>query len=139
MILRKCSDSCAIYEANNVAIFPLSEKFVNNIEQPEKYGPHKHKITKALVPSIRRGWHSCESQCPRRGWRKRWKEEKGRRKKKLSFSRYKYNFETKFSLTFFSCHGHTSWLDIKSSSTSSDQQNCWVEGGKFRFLIYKKI
>ena len=36
--LKNVSDSSAIYEANTVAIFPLSEKVINNIKQPEAMG-----------------------------------------------------------------------------------------------------
>ena len=35
------TNSSTIYEANTVAIFPLSEKVVNNIEQPEEMGHAK--------------------------------------------------------------------------------------------------
>ena len=44
-------------------------------------GPCKHWCHAALVPAIQRGWHSCGSQSQRRGWRKRWKEEIGIKKK----------------------------------------------------------
>ena len=33
---KNITDSSTIYEANTVAIFPLSEKVVNKIEQPEE-------------------------------------------------------------------------------------------------------
>ena len=36
--LKTVTDSSAIYEANTVTIFPLSEKVVNNIKQPEEMG-----------------------------------------------------------------------------------------------------
>ena len=36
--LKTVLDSSAIYEANTVAIFPLSEKVVNNNKQPEEMG-----------------------------------------------------------------------------------------------------
>ena len=35
---KKITNSSAIYEANTVAVFPLSEKVVNNIEQPGEMG-----------------------------------------------------------------------------------------------------
>ena len=39
LILRNnITDSSTIFEANTVAIFPLSEKVVINIEQPEEMG-----------------------------------------------------------------------------------------------------
>ena len=51
----------------------LSERVVNNIKQTWRNRPHKH--WRHIVPTIRRGWRSCGSQSPTRGWRKRWKEE----------------------------------------------------------------
>ena len=35
---KNVSDSSAIYKSNTVAIFPLSKKGVNNMEQPEEMG-----------------------------------------------------------------------------------------------------
>ena len=39
------TDSSAFYEANNVAIFPLSEKVVNNMEQTEEMGHTSTDVT----------------------------------------------------------------------------------------------
>ena len=38
ILQKNVTDSSAIYEANAVAILPLSEKVVNNNEQPEEMG-----------------------------------------------------------------------------------------------------
>ena len=35
---KNVADSSTIYEANTVAVFPLSEKVVNKIEKPEEMG-----------------------------------------------------------------------------------------------------
>ena len=42
---KNVTDSSTIYEANTVAIFLLSEKVVNNIEQPEKMGHASTDVT----------------------------------------------------------------------------------------------
>ena len=42
---KNVTDSSAIYEANTVAIFPLSEKVVNHIEQPEEMGLSSTNVT----------------------------------------------------------------------------------------------
>ena len=43
--LKNVTDSSAIYEANTVPIFPLSEKVVNNIKQPEEMGHASTDVT----------------------------------------------------------------------------------------------
>ena len=45
MTSKNVSDSSPIYEANTVAIFPLSEKVINNIEQPEEMGHASTDVT----------------------------------------------------------------------------------------------
>ena len=42
---KNVTDSSAIYEAKTVAIFPLSEKVVNNMEQPEEIGQASTDVT----------------------------------------------------------------------------------------------
>ena len=42
---KNVTDSSAIYEANTVAIFPLSEKIVYNIKQPEEMGHASTDVT----------------------------------------------------------------------------------------------
>ena len=42
---KNVTDSNAIYEANTVAIFPLIEKVVNNIEQPEEMSHTSTDVT----------------------------------------------------------------------------------------------
>ena len=43
--LKNVTDLSLIFEANTVAIFPLSEKVVNNIEQPEEMGHASNDVT----------------------------------------------------------------------------------------------
>ena len=42
---KNVTDSSAIYEANTVVIFPLGEKVVNNIEQPDEIGHISTDVT----------------------------------------------------------------------------------------------
>ena len=42
---KNVTDSNPIYKANTVAIFPLSEMVVNNIEQPEEMGHTSTNVT----------------------------------------------------------------------------------------------
>ena len=77
----------------NCSYLSLSEKVKNIVTW--RNGPHKHRCHVALVHTIRRGWRSCDSQSPRRGWRKRWKEEiesMGGKKYKEYIFLIKHNF-----------------------------------------------
>ena len=42
---KNVNDSSAIYDTNTVAIFPLSKKVVNNMEQPEDMGQASSDVT----------------------------------------------------------------------------------------------
>ena len=48
--LKKAAVRSAIYVANTVAIFPLSEKVVNDIEQPEDMGHVSTDVTNHYFP-----------------------------------------------------------------------------------------
>ena len=58
MLWQNVTDSSTIHESNAVAIFPLSEKVVGNIKQPEEMGLMSHSTSSRHMERFTQLWQS---------------------------------------------------------------------------------